>query len=413
MKRLYLDNAATSFPKPPGVYDAMVDFGVRIGSSPGRGHYAEAKQGAAILAQARELLCTLFNGENPNHFIFTLNTSDALNTAIKGVLGHSLVSRKRTSRPVHAIATRMDHNSVLRPLAAMQSQRDVQWTCVDADANTGIIDPSWIRDAITRDTALVAINMASNITGTLQDVASIADICRARDIPLLVDGAQAAGHLPIDVQSLGIDLLAVPGHKGLLGPQGTGALYIRPGTEHRMTTVREGGTGSSHELDVQPDAMPERFEAGSHNTVGIAGWRAALEWIQHRTVESLRAHECELGSVFLEGIRALGQSHLSVLGPHTMLDRVGVFSLVHPHINPAHLAHHLEVNHSILVRSGLHCAPRAHRLLGTLENARSIGATRISLGPSITHDDIERTLDALADEVGTANHEERHIVARI
>ncbi|MCA9277529.1 MAG: aminotransferase class V-fold PLP-dependent enzyme [Phycisphaeraceae bacterium] len=400
MVRLYLDNAATSFPKPPGVYEAMLEFGTHIGSSPGRGHYAEAKQGAAILAETRSLLCDLFNGEDPNHVIFTLNTSDALNLAIKGILGHAILSRKRTTRPVHAITTRMDHNSVLRPLAAMHSQHDVQWTCVDADPKTGVIEPASVRDAMSDDTALVVINMASNVTGTIQDVASIADICRKRNIPLLVDAAQAAGHLPIDVQTLGIDLLAVPGHKGLLGPQGTGALYIRPGIEQRMTTVREGGTGSSYELDVQPDAMPERFEAGSHNTVGIAGWRVALQWLKQKSVETLRLHEVTLGEQLIRGFADLSCNGLQLLGPARMDLRVGVFSVVHQSIAPTTLAQRLE-QHQVLVRSGIHCAPRAHRTFGTLENPRSLGATRLSLGPYITSHDIERTLSALADSVAT------------
>lgn len=401
MPRIYLDNAATSFPKPPGMYEAMLDYATRLGASPGRGHYRESREGAALIAQCRQRLNTLLNGESPNHIIFTLNTSDALNLAIKGIIRHRRLTQPR--RPIHLITTAMDHNSVLRPFhAAAEDGAIIAHVVAD---ETGIVNPADIAAAITPDTALVAVVMASNVSGALQPVNDIGALCRAANIPYLVDAAQSLGHVPVDVRAIGCELLAFPGHKGVLGPQGTGGLYIRPGVEHMLATTREGGTGSLSEHDAQPATMPERYEAGSHNTLGIVGLSHAVQWILDQGIDTLRAHELDLITLMLDTLHAGGAhlhnrpqrdgplSALRLLGPSDPAARVGVFSLTHDTMPPAEMAVLLE-HYGILARSGLHCAPKAHATLGTLTTN---GAFRLSIGPFNTRSDILHACNSLVE----------------
>jgi cysteine desulfurase / selenocysteine lyase len=385
-RRIYLDNAATSFPKPPGVYEAMLRYGQQIGGTAGRGTYFEAAEGARLIRQCRRRLCTLINGEDPEHVIFTLNTTDALNLAIKGIAA----ARQRRGRSAHLITTVMDHNSVLRPFNRLAGE-GCEWTCVDADPATGLVDPDDIRRAIHPHTALVAIVHASNVTGIIQPIAEIGAICREREIPFLVDAAQSLGHIPVDVRAMNIDLLAMPGHKGLLGPLGTGALYIRPGLESRLLPLREGGTGSRSEIETQPDTLPDKYEPGSQNAVGIVGLSEALAWIFQRGGAHFD-HERSLIRLMLDQLLPLEDRGLRLLGPRHAPARVGVFSLIHDSLSAHELAILLE-QRGILGRAGLHCAPRAHALLGT----RDGGAFRLSVGPFLTADDIREARDALAE----------------
>ncbi len=394
--RLYLDNAATSFPKPPAVHEAMLRYATEIGASPGRGTYAESLEGARLLRDCRERLSDLLGVSSPDHVIFTLNTSDALNLAIKGVVGHHRRTR-RASGEIHMVATAMEHNSVLRPLNALAADGlapKVTWTCVEADQETGLINPADVRAAIRPQTVLVAAVHASNVTGTLQPLAPLAEVAHAAGVPLLVDAAQSAGRVPIDMASLGIDLLAAPGHKSLLGPLGTGVLCMRPGLEDHLDTIREGGTGTVSELDTQPDTLPDKYEPGSHNTLGIVGLREGVRWLLHRGVDALWADETERMSQLLEALSDADRfPGLRLIGPPTIDHRVGVFTFVHEAASPSEIARALEHDHGILTRGGVHCAPRAH---GTFGTRHAGGGLRISLGPFITKADIERTLDALA-----------------
>lgn len=413
-RRVYLDNAATSFPKPPSVFDAMVRYGRDVGASPGRGHYSESREGARIIATCRQRLCTLFNGESADHVVFALNTSDALNLAIKGVV-RAAIREKRArggggdARPVHVVTTAMDHNSVLRPLNALKEDGLVEWTLVECDPQTGRVAPSAVCHAMRDDTVLVAINHASNVSGVIQPIAQIGKACHEKGVLFLVDAAQSAGHVPIDVREACIDLLAFPGHKGLLGPQGTGGLYIRPGVVHRVATSREGGTGHLSEHDVQPDDMPQRYEAGSHNTIGIAGLSEGVQWLLGRGIAACRAHELELIGVMLDGLRARGcrmldgqaspsgpLSQVRLLGPTESTQRVGTFSFLHDTLTPVEIAMGLESGFGILARSGIHCAPYAHRTLGSMERDGALGACRLSFGPFVTVDDVRYALDAMA-----------------
>ena len=391
IRRLYLDNAATSFPKPQAVYDAMMRYATELGASPGRGGYDEVRQAAALLTRCRQRINQLIGGASPDHVVFTLNTTDGLNLAIRGLL----LPHIRAGRPVHMVTTWLDHNSILRPFNALCQRWGIEQTRVACDPATGLVDPDDIRKAIRPHTRLIAVVHGSNVTGTLQPVGRIGPIAREHGIPFLVDGAQTVGHVPIDVQRDCIDLLAFPGHKGLLGPLGTGALYIRPGLEQQIESVREGGTGSISEHDTQPEFMPDRFECGSHNAIGIIGLSEGVHWILQRGVEALWAHERELIRTMVEGLSDTGDvPGLTLFGPQGVGHRCGVFSVrIDAMDQPQALSDLLESRYGILTRSGIHCAPLAHQTFHTHDRG---GMTRFSFGPFLVKQDIKYACDCLA-----------------
>jgi cysteine desulfurase/selenocysteine lyase len=292
----------------------------------------------------------------------------------------------------HAICTHIDHNSILRPLRAMEERGWVATTRVPVDNITGMVDPDDIRRAIRPDTRLIAITHVSNVTGTIQPIREIGLIAREAGIPFIVDAAQSAGHVPIDLSELGVDLLAAPGHKGLLGPLGTGFLYVRPGIEKRLATIKEGGTGSVSELDRQPDFMPDKYEPGSHNAIGIIGLSEGLKWIGERSVQALHDHDQQLIGVFLEGVREI--EGLTCYGPRGRRNRVGVFSVRIDGYEPHELSAILESSFGILTRSGIHCAPLAHETIGT---ASLGGTTRLSFGPFVSPEDVTFAVNALTE----------------
>jgi cysteine desulfurase family protein len=383
-RRLYLDNAATSFPKPRGVIDAMTRYATELGASAGRGAYAEAVESAQILHECRRRINTLINGQKAEHVVFTMNCSDALNLAIKGLID--------PGKPNHAICTHIDHNSILRPLNALATRGWTEQTRVPIDRNTGLVDPDAVRKAIRPDTRLIAITHVSNVTGTVQHLRAIGQIAREAAVPFIVDAAQSVGHVPLDVQADCIDLLAAPGHKALLGPLGTGFLYIRPGLEKMLRPLKEGGTGSASEHDVQPDFMPDKYEPGSHNAIGIAGLSEGMRYVLDRTVAALHAHDLDLVRTFIEGVSEI--DGLTYYGPQGVRDRVGVFSIRIDGLDPHELSAILEGHYGILTRSGIHCAPLAHAALGTLPDG---GTTRFSFGPFLSKQDVRFATDALAE----------------
>lgn len=348
-----------------------------VGASPGRGAYAEARRAGEILEECRGRLHRLIGGEGgPERVAFTLNCSDALHLAIKGALLHAA---RGGAQPV-AITTWMDHNSVLRPLRALEDAGLVRVVRVACDPSTGLVDPEDVRRAVRAHArvALVAVAHGSNVTGTLQPIGAIGRITREAGAPLLVDAAQTLGHVPVDVGEMCVDLLAFPGHKGLLGPSGTGGLYLAPGMERIVGTVREGGTGSRSEDDVQPQTLPDKYEAGSHNIVGIAGLGAAVGWILERGVDALHRHERAVSEAFLSELQREGASRgVRLIGPQGLDDRVGVFSILCASRSPGELSSVLEREHGVLTRSGLHCAPLAHK---TMKTANLGGTTRLSFG---------------------------------
>lgn len=420
MPRIYLDNAATSFPKPPAVWEAVVRFATLNGSSPGRGQYAESREGARLIAQCRQRLSVLLNNGDEaarslaQHVVFALNTSDALNLAIKGVVRAARLKHGMHT-PLRLITTAMDHNSVLRPYAAL-AEEGASIVHVEPDPLTGLVHPASLRDALASGPTptLVALNWVSNVSGTTQPIAALVREAKQTGAPTLVDVAQGLGHIPFDVREVGCDLVAFPGHKGLLGPQGTGGLWIRPGFEAHVATTREGGTGSIAELDAQPTTMPERYEAGSHNTVGIVGLSEGVKYLLDETVARVRQHELALiklmaselakhGAVFtgespesnspsdgpLAGMRVLGVVESSL--------RTGTFSMVHDCLGPAELAALLEQQAGVLARAGIHCAPLAHKAMGTLDHASGRGALRMSMGPFTTSQDVLTATAALCE----------------
>ena len=385
-RRLYMDNAATSRPKPAGVMEAMCRYATDLGASAGRGAYSEAVETGELIYECRRRLNRLFHGEKPEHFVFTLNCSDALNLAIKGLIDPEPGERG------HAICTHIDHNSILRPLHALQERGWVEQTRVPVDPATGLVDPDDIRSAIRRDTRLIAVTHVSNVTGSVQPIREIGRIARERGIPFVVDAAQSAGHVPIDVREDCIDLLAAPGHKALLGPLGTGFLYVRPGLEKTLRTLREGGTGSVSEQAVQPEFMPDKYEPGSHNAIGIIGLSEGVRWVAEQTVEKLAGHDLGLMRSFIEGVSDV--EGLTYYGPQGVKSRVGVFSVRVEGYTPHELSAILESHYGILTRSGIHCAPLAHAALGTADAG---GTTRLSFGPFLSVQDVKYATDALAE----------------
>lgn len=390
-RRLYLDNAATSFPKPRTVLEAMNRYAMELGASAGRGAYVEAIESGKLIETCRRRLNQLFNGAAANQFVFTLNCTEALNLAIKGLTDPLDATNGRG----HAICTAIDHNSILRPLTALVERGWIDsQTRMPVDAKSGLVDPDDIRRAIRPDTKMIAITHASNVTGTVQPIREIGAIARERGIPFIVDAAQSAGHLPIDLAVDGIDLLAAPGHKGLLGPLGTGFLYLRPGLEKKLMPLVEGGTGSISEDPRQPDFMPDRFESGSHNAIGIAGLSEGVRWILDQGIERVAGQEMDLVRSFLEGVSDI--DGLKYFGPQGVRDRTGVFSIRIDGIAPHELSAILETHYGILTRSGLHCAPLAHQTIGTLDTG---GTTRFSFGPFLVQQDIKFVTDAIAEIV--------------
>lgn len=383
MPRIYLDHAATSFPKPESVYAAIDAYNRRLGAAAGRGAYGSAAEASEIVRRCRRNLATLFNGEAPDRFAFAFNGTDALNMALHGLL-----------KPGdHVVTTAVEHNSVLRPLRTL-AERGVRVSIVPCDAE-GRVSANDVHAAVLSETKLIAVSHASNVTGAIQPVGEIADVAKAAGIVTLLDAAQTAGHLPIDLHSLPVDLLAMPGHKGLLGPLGTGVLYVRPGLEERLAPLRQGGTGTTSEDERQPTSMPSLLESGNLNMTGIAGLEAATRWILEEGVSKLRRHEQELTQRLLTGLREI--KRIRTFGPGVVDERVGVVSLVADGWTPHELAAVLDAEFKIEVRAGLHCAPRIHERLGV---SRSGGTLRISVGTFTTAEEIDACLEALRSLCG-------------
>ncbi len=381
---IYLDNAATSFPKPEAVYQAMDHYNRNLGAAVGRGAYQAGMDVQGIVRRCRKRAAEFLGAESAQQVIFTFNGTDSLNLTLHGLL-----------KPGdHVVTTAMEHNSVLRPLRWLKEHKGVEVSIVPANA-TGRIEPSDIRKAIRPNTRLIAMIHASNVTGTIQPIAEVAEIAKAAGKLFLVDAAQSAGHVSINVAEFGIDLLACPGHKGLLGPLGTGLLYLKPGVEDLVESQRQGGTGSNSEEDQQPSRLPDKYESGNHNAPGLVGLEAGLSWLAEQDQTQLRQHEMELTGMFLEGLRSLPA--IKVHGPNDPERQVGVVSVTLEGYEPQVLASILDENFQIQIRSGLHCAPLAHQTLGTLDTG---GTARFSFGPLTTKEHIQIALDALKEIAG-------------
>ncbi|MEX2286651.1 MAG: aminotransferase class V-fold PLP-dependent enzyme [Planctomycetaceae bacterium] len=379
VNRVYLDNAATSFPKPDSVYDAVDRYNREFGVAVGRGAYQLAIDVQSAVDRCRKRTAELLGAESIERIVFTFNGTDSLNLALYGLL----------EAGDHVVTSAIEHNSMLRPLRELKRRLGIKVDYVPADRE-GRIDPATVRAAVTPKTKLVAMIHASNVSGTIQPIEDVGAIARAAGAIFLVDAAQTAGHLPIDVSRLPLDLLACPGHKGLLGPLGTGILYIRPGLEERLHSFRQGGTGTNSEDDRQPAALPEKYEAGNHNTPGLIGLEAAIEYLQRRGIEDIRRHEKELTARLLDGLA--DQTGVTLYGTASADDRVAVVSLNVAGFEPQVLAALLDENFGIQCRAGLHCAPGAHKCLGTFDGG---GTVRLSSGPFTTPEEIDQAVSAL------------------
>lgn len=346
---VYFDSAATSWPKPPEVWQAMQYFIQEIGASPGRAGHKRTVKANAIVDETRQLLAELFNIDDKNRIIFTLNATDSLNLAIKGLL--------RTGE--HAVTSSMEHNSVTRPLYTLEAY-GVEVTKVLCDIQ-GNIKVEEIEQAIRPNTRAIVMTHASNVTGTVMPVAEIGRLAAKYNLYFILDAAQTAGLLDIDVKKFNISVLTFPGHKSLMGPQGTGGLYIREGVP--LLTLREGGTGSGSETPTQPDMMPEKYESGTLNAMGIAGLGAGLKFIRKVGLAKIREHELNLTKYFLD--RAMGIKGLRIYGYYAMPNRVPVVSFSIDGFKAGQVGGILDKEYDIACRAGLHCAPDAHHTLGT------------------------------------------------
>ncbi len=374
---IYFDNAATSWPKPPEIIAAMQNYLQNIGGSPGRSGHRLSIEAARIVFETREKLAYLFNVPDPLRIVLTKNATEALNIAIFGLL-----------KPGdHVITSSMEHNSVMRPLRMMEAG-GVHITVIPCD-KAGLIDPAKTVDAIRKNTKAIFITHASNVTGTVLPVSDIGRIARNYGLVLCVDAAQTAGSYPIDVLDMNIDLLAFTGHKSLLGPSGTGGLYIREGLEKSIEPLCVGGTGSRSEMETQPDFMPDRYEAGTPNTAGIAGLQAGVEFVLSKGIDEIKGKEENLTKLFIEGISNL--PGITLYGPTSSNRRIPVVSFNIDGMDPAAVALELDERFKIMSRSGLHCAPAAHKTIGTYPT----GTVRFSFSYFNTQEQIIKSIEAL------------------
>lgn len=376
-QELYLDNAATSHPKPESVYQA-VELMLRQGGSAGRGSHQQSMAADRLLLATRERLAELFHAPHAERFVLTFNATLAINQALFGVL-----------RPGdRVVTTGIEHNAVTRPLFALHRQ-GVEVIKVPGDAATGLVSPEALKTACRRaPTRLLLVNHCSNVSGALQPVAGLGAWCREQGLLFMLDGSQSAGSLPVDFRQLEVDLFAAPGHKGLLGPQGTGFLYA--GERVSLQPLVYGGTGSASRSSLMPETLPDRCESGTRNLPGLAGLHAALEFLLETGVATIHRHERQLVEQLLAGLA--GIPGVSVYGPPAGTDRGAVVSFTMAGRDPAEIGFLLDRQARIAVRAGLHCAPDAHRCIGTYPG----GTVRISPGLFTTHHDIERLLQALS-----------------
>ncbi|MCA9258815.1 MAG: aminotransferase class V-fold PLP-dependent enzyme [Planctomycetales bacterium] len=380
MERVYLDNAATSWPKPDSVYQAVDRYQRQVGAAAGRGAYRNAELAAGVVLSARSYAANLLGVKDPHRIVWCANGTDALNLAIHGVL-----------RPGdRAVTTVCEHNSVLRPLAACRERMGVHVDYVDCDPQ-GYVDLDKFAKTLEQGPRLVVVAHASNVTGAVQPIAAISELTHQAGALLMVDAAQTVGHLPVDVEALQIDLLAASGHKGLLGPLGVGLLYVRQGVETRLDPFRQGGTGVESESEFQPATLPDRYEAGNLNVPALAGFAAGCRFVSERTPVALAAHQQRLVRQLIDGIEQI--PGVVVYGPSSYQPRVGVVSVAVENYDPQDVAAALDASCGVECRAGLHCAPRMHAALGTLGSG---GLVRFSPGWATTAEQIAVALEGLA-----------------
>ena len=375
---VYLDCAATGALKPPSVKDAVADFLENVGASPGRSAHRLAVESGRIVFECREAVAQLLGAPDSSSVVFTLNATHALNLAFLGLLREG----------DRVVTTSMEHNSVMRPLKYLQSKNTIELDVVEC-APDGRLDPARLKASVTAGTRMVAATHASNVVGTVLPAAQIAEIAHDAGALLLLDAAQTAGVYPVNVEKLGVDVLACSGHKGLLGPHGTGVLYVREGLQ--IEAVLRGGTGSESGLTEQLDFMPDKLECGTHNAVGIAGLKAGVGFILGETVEKIRKHEIRLTEKMLEGLAAV--DGVNVYGTRDPRKQTSTVSFNIKGMEPSEVGHMLDREYDIAVRVGLHCAPVAHQTMNTYPH----GAVRASAGYLNKEEDIDALIAAVRE----------------
>lgn len=385
MKTVYLDNGATTFPKPQQVLDAMVNYITNIGGNVNRGSYETSFAAENIVYETRELLCELFNFDKPENVIFTNNITTSLNTVLKGYL----------KKGDHVIVSSMEHNAVMRPLNSL-CKSDITYSVVQCN-NLGELDPCDIEPLIKDNTKALIMTHSSNVCGTILPYKEIGQVCKNHNLTFIADTAQTAGCVPIDMKKMNIDILCFTGHKSLLGPQGIGGFIIKDELVKEVNPFIEGGTGSLSEQEIQPEYMPDKFEGGTPNIPGIFGLNAALKYLKSIGTENIQCHELKLTKEFIEGILSIDK--VKVIGSTSCKNRTSVVSLDFPDNDNGEISYLLSKNFGISTRCGLHCAPSAHKTLGTFPN----GTVRFSFGPFNTSDDVKYTISSIKKVLSKTN----------
>ena len=395
MKQIYLDNASTTFPKPREVADAVYQYMTGVGSNIGRGGYASAYAAEEAVFNTRQLLCDFFGGEDAKNVVFTKNVTEALNVIIRGLLQPG----------DHVLVSAMEHNAVMRPLQLIGRELEpgeqapaavISFSRIPCDRE-GNLELEALPKLVQQRTKAVIMTHASNVCGTLLPIDKVGDFCKQRGLLFIVDSAQSAGVLPINMQQLHIDALAFTGHKGLLGPQGIGGFVLREHMVTKLAPLIVGGTGSLSHTEKTPRFMPDKFEAGTLNLPGIMGLAAGVRWLNQRGMASLRAHELALTEQLLTGLLDLEQQGLlCIVGRRDIVQRTSVVSIAATKQDLAVVAHRLNEEYGLATRVGLHCAPNAHKTLQTYPT----GTLRFSMGWHNNEEDIVAALKALREVLG-------------
>ena len=395
MQQIYLDNASTTFPKPREVAEAVYEYMTGVGSNIGRGGYASAYAAEEAVFNMRQLLCDFFGGEDAKNVVFTKNVTEALNVIIRGLL----------EKGEHVLVSAMEHNAVMRPLQLLGRELEageeapadaISFSRIPCDSE-GNLELEALPRLVQQRTKAVIMTHASNVCGTLLPIDKVGDFCKQRGLLFIVDSAQSAGVFPINMQQLHIDALAFTGHKGLLGPQGIGGFVLREHMVTKLAPLIVGGTGSLSHTEKTPRFMPDKFEAGTLNLPGIMGLAAGVSWLKERGLASIRAHELALTEQLLAGLQGLEQQGLlRIVGRKDLKQRTSVVSIAGTQLDIAMLAHKLNAEYGIATRVGLHCAPNAHKTLGTYPT----GTLRFSMGWHNNEEDIDAALKALREVLG-------------
>lgn len=375
---IYLDNASTSFPKPKEVLDSINNFMINLGGNSGRGSSSSSLKSSHVTYNCREAVAQFFNFNKSENVIFTNNITSSLNILLNSIVQEGW----------HVITSTMEHNSVLRPLFKLKEERNIELTVVQAD-NNGFVAAADIDNAIKDNTKLVILSQASNVTGNIQPLKEIGELCRKKSIYFIIDTAQSAGSINVDFKELNCNALAFTGHKGLLGPQGIGGFIIDDDLNDIAKPVFVGGTGSMSYSLVQPDFLPDKFESGTLNTPGIAGLYSAINFINKETINAIHTKEMYLSRLLLDDLNNM--DYVTLYGPNTTINRLSTFSINLNDMNSNEFSYYLDSKYNIITRTGLHCAPLAHKTIGT----ENMGTVRISIGYFNTVEDIKSLIDAI------------------